>query len=94
MPQVRARLFLEMFPRGNVGSLGTKKIQILLYVALIVETHCNFLIPRNENSQLAQANTITVVETFNFGNHSNGLSRLFHTNSNHVACGRSLLSTV
>ena len=92
MSQVRARLFLEMFPRGNVGSLGTKKIQILHSVALIVETHCN--LPRNENSQLAQANAIIVVETFNFGDHSNGLSRLFHTNSNHVACGRSLLSTV
>ena len=54
---------MEMFPRGNVGSLGTKKIQILHSVALIVETHCN--LPRDENSQLAQANTITVVETFN-----------------------------
>ena len=89
---MRARLCFEMFPRGNVGSLGTKKIQILHSVALIVETPCN--LPRDENSQLAQANTITVVETFNFGNPSNGLSCLFHTNSHHVACGRSLLSTV
>ena len=40
-----------------------KKIQILHSVALIVETHCN--LPRDENSHLAQANTITVVETFN-----------------------------
>ena len=76
MSQVRARLYLEMFPRGNVGSLGTKKIQVLHSVALIVETHCN--LPRDENSQPAQANTITVVETFNFGNHSNGLFHLFH----------------
>ena len=76
MSQVRARLFLEIFPRGNVGSLGTKKYKILHSVALIAETHCN--LPRDENSQLAQANTITVVETFNFGNHSNGLFHLFH----------------
>ena len=35
-----------------------------------------------------------MVETFNFGNHSNRLSHLFHTNSNHVACGRSLPRTL
>ena len=41
MSQVRARLFIEMFPPGNVGSLGSKKIQILHFVPFIVETHCN-----------------------------------------------------
>ena len=41
-----------------------------------------------------QTKTHNYTSQFNFGNHSNGLSHLFHTNSNHVACGKSLLSTV
>ena len=35
MSQVRARLFLEMFPRGNVGSLGTKKYKFCIPLHLL-----------------------------------------------------------
>ena len=85
MSQVRAWLFFEMFPRGNVGSLGPKKKYKFCISLPPLSKHIVLYLETKPTASTSQYDNCG--GDVHLGNHSNGLSRLFHTNSNHVACG-------